>query len=269
VNDFETRLKASDPTLFSYVVSQSTDGDKRSLLGLQRTLREAHREKGYVYLEIGSYLGGSLQPYLPDPLCRKIISIDPRPPALPDIRGTLSYVENTTENMLRQLGRVPGADLGKIVTLEEGTETLNPASILPRPDFCFVDGEHTYAAVLRDSQFCQAVLQGSGWIAYHDANIVYDGLLGFVAGLQQAETGFRAYNFEDSIFLIELGDCRWSESAMMSGLRQSSAKGYLWSMHENDIYRRFYNRRLCQFIRLVKGRIWNPVFKRPAGKGAT
>jgi hypothetical protein len=269
MNDFEGRLAALDLTLFQYVLSQTTDGDKRSLLGLQRGLREPNREKGYVYLEIGSYLGGSLQPYVADPLCRKIISIDPRPPSLPDIRGAQSYVENTTQNMLRELGRVPGADLDKLVTLEEGTDSLNPASIQPQPDFCFVDGEHTDAGVWRDSQFCQAVLKGRGWIAYHDANIVYEGLLAVVTGLQRAGTVFRAYNFEDSIFLIELGDCRLSESALMSALRQSCAKAYLWSLHENDRYRRFYNRPSVKFARMLAARFRNSVFTRPARKGAT
>ncbi len=267
MNDFETRLNAQDLTLFQYVVSQSTDGDKRSLLGLLRGMREANREKGYVYLEIGSYMGGSLQPFVQDPVCRKIISIDPRPRSLPDARGTLSYVQNTTENMLRELGRVPGADLAKIVTLEEGTDTLKPASIQPQPDFCFVDGEHTDEAVLRDSRFCQTVLNGRGWIAYHDANIVYDGLLAFIDGLQHAGTVFRAYNFEDSIFLIELGDCRLGESAIINSMLRSSAKGYLWSLHENDGYRKFFNRPNVKLMRTLKARFWNSVFKRSASKG--
>jgi hypothetical protein len=267
MNDFEARLKGLDLTLFKHVVSQTTDGDQRSLLGLQRVLREANRAGGYVYLEIGSYLGGSLQPYVLDPLCRKIISIDPRPLALPDIRGRLSYAENTTENMLRGLGRIPGADVAKIVTMDGDTSTLNHASIGVQPNLCFVDGEHTDAAVLRDSKFCQAVLGGSGWIAYHDANIVYEGLLAFVSDLQKAGTAFRAYNFEDSIFLIELGECRLSESTSMSGLRQSSAKGYLWSMHENDFYRRFYNRPSVKMARMLKARVWNRVFPSSAHHG--
>ncbi|MGO8696816.1 MAG: class I SAM-dependent methyltransferase [Limisphaerales bacterium] len=261
MNDFEARLNSLDLTLFQYVVSQTTEGDKRSLLGLQRALREASREKGYVYLEIGSYLGGSLQPYVADPLCRKIISIDPRPRSLADVRGTLSYAENTTENMLRGLRQIPEAKMEKLVTVEEGTETLNPTSIQFRPDFCFVDGEHTNSAVLRDSLFCQSVLNGCGWIAYHDANIVYDGLLAFMDSLQKSGNEFRGHNFEDSIFLIELGDCRLSESGLMTGLRQSSAKGYLWSLHANDFYRQFYNRRFCRFFRFVEVRTWNRFSK--------
>jgi hypothetical protein len=262
MNDFEARLKNLDLTLFQHVVSQSTDGDKRSLLGLQRVLREANPGKGYVYLEIGSYLGGSLQPYVIDPLCQKIISIDPRQQCSSDMRVLVRYDENTTENMLRGLGRVPGADVSKIVSLENGAVNIDPNSIQPLPDLCFIDGEHTDAAVLGDSLFCQSVLKSEGWIAYHDANIVYDGILAFINVLKKEGITYRAYNFEDSIFLMELGNCNLSQSPLMSGLRQSSANGYLWSLHENNCYRQFYNRRFCRFLRETKARTWNRLFKR-------
>lgn len=262
MNDFEARLNAVDQTLFQYVTSQTTPGDKRSLLGLQRAVREANRPEGYVYLEIGSYLGGSLQTHVSDPLCRKVLSIDSRPASLPDIRGQLSYAENTTENMLRGLGRIPGADLGKVLTFEQSTDRLSPASIPTRPHLCFVDGEHTDGAVVRDSRFCQSVLEGNGWIAYHDANIIYGGLLEFISDLQKEGADFRAYNFEDSIFLIELGHCLLSQTPLMAELRLLSARGYLWSMRENDLYRRFYNRRVCQLFRAAEVRIWNR-FRQP------
>jgi hypothetical protein len=242
------------------VLSQSTDGDKRSLLAIQRAMRETRRAARYVYLEIGSFMGGSLQPHVPDPLCRKIISIDPRPPSLPDERGIAAYPQNTAENMLRGLARVPGAELAKITTIEAGTGTLDPLSIEPRPDFCFIDGEHTDEAVLRDSRFCESALKGEGWLVYHDANIVYEGLIAFLADLQQRGVVFRACNFEDSVFLIELGDCRLSESPMMSGPRQSSGKGYLWSLHENDLYRRFYWLVNSKAYRWLKARTWSRLF---------
>jgi hypothetical protein len=267
MNDFETRINALDLTLFQYVLSQSTEGDRRSLLAIQRVLREGRRGSGYVYLEIGSFMGGSLQPHVADPLCRKIISIDPRPNLYPDIRGKPGKWQITAETMLRELARVPGADVEKITTFEAGTDTLDPLSIKPRPDYCFVDGEHTDEAVLRDSLFCQSVLQGNGWILYHDANLVYEGILAFVAGLQHAGVAFRACNFEDSVFLIELGDCRLSESRLMLGLQQASGKGYLWSLHDNDYYRRFYRLLNARAYRWLKARTWSRVFGKSDASG--
>ena len=55
-NDFETRLAALDATLFQHVLSQMPEEDQRSLLALQAAVRARHRQ--FVYLEIGSYLGG-------------------------------------------------------------------------------------------------------------------------------------------------------------------------------------------------------------------
>src|SRR5947209_1057855 len=101
----ETRIQGQDISLFRHVLSQSTDDDKRSLLALQAGLREQVKE--FVYLEIGSYKGGSLQPYVVDPRCARIISIDPRPNTLPDARGSERYSENTTTGMLQLLSAIP------------------------------------------------------------------------------------------------------------------------------------------------------------------
>src|SRR5205085_2760876 len=159
----QQKIDRQDISLFDFVLSQSTDNDKKSLLAVQSGLRE---RKSYVYLEIGSYRGGSLQPYLVDPKCRQVISIDPRPYSLPDERGEqLSYFENTTQAMLEALGKVPGGDLAKIKTIEQGTDTLSPTALGCQADFCFIDGEHTDPAVIRDSRFCLAAVAQDGCIA--------------------------------------------------------------------------------------------------------
>ena len=82
---FESQLASLDIALFSRIDAQLTDDDKRSLLAVHHALRE--QIPGYVYLEIGSHLGGSIQPHLQDARCTRIISIDKRPTAVPDDRG--------------------------------------------------------------------------------------------------------------------------------------------------------------------------------------
>ena len=56
--------------------SQTSVTDRLALLQvrslLQRTL------PSYTYLEIGSFLGGSLTPFLRDPQCTRVLSIDER-----------------------------------------------------------------------------------------------------------------------------------------------------------------------------------------------
>src|SRR5215207_9651998 len=99
MQDFESAIKDLDLKLFSRIPSQSSDSDKRSLLAIQAAVRELRET--YVYLEIGSYLGGRIQPYLPDDRCSKIYSIDKRPSVQEDARGlSFYYANNSTERMM-------------------------------------------------------------------------------------------------------------------------------------------------------------------------
>ncbi|HEY8082575.1 MAG TPA: class I SAM-dependent methyltransferase [Solirubrobacterales bacterium] len=197
----EDRFAALDTRLFEFVPSSTTDDDRRSLLALHDSI--AARGE-FSYLEIGSHLGGSLQPALVDPRCVRVVSIDPRPQAQPDDRphlGEVAYTGNSTARMLENLRGVPGADLSKLETVEESTENLEPDAFAP-PDFCFIDGEHTNQAALRDARFCRAVMRGVGVIAFHDSYAVEEGVLTF---LRETPRPHRAYSLRSSVLVVELG----------------------------------------------------------------
>ena len=70
-------------------------------------MRDLIRKRGnYKYLEIGSYLGGSLTPFLMDPACQLVLSIDDRGRVLPDERAiNYDYTAVTTQSMLDNLHR--------------------------------------------------------------------------------------------------------------------------------------------------------------------
>jgi hypothetical protein len=189
-----------DTSLFGYVGSQTSDADRRSLLAIHHAL--ARRADPFSYLEIGSHLGGTLQAFIADPRCRRIVSIDPRPAAQPDDRGQMfAYAENTTARMVSLLATVPGADMAKLETIELSTEDLAPGR-LPRPDLCLIDAEHTYAAALRDARFCRAAMQGAGAILFHDREVVEPAILDF---LRETTGPVTAYPLRGSFFVIELG----------------------------------------------------------------
>ena len=155
----------------------------------------------FVYLEIGSHLGGSLQALVVDSACTKIFSIDPRPQVWADERGLdVSCVDNSSARMLESLGNIPGATTSKIETFEADTASLDPNLISAQPDYCFIDGEHTDVAVLRDARFCLKVMSPNGCIAFHDANIVYRGIDLFLKELVAGKRAFRPYILPDSIF---------------------------------------------------------------------
>ena len=99
---FEKMIDAIDTGLFAMIPSQTTDEDRRTLLSIQRFIR---KNGEYAYLEIGSHLGGTIQPHYLDPRCSLIYSIDKRPPFQPDERGrNFDYPDNSTEKMLENIG---------------------------------------------------------------------------------------------------------------------------------------------------------------------
>ena len=263
MEDFEDRIAVLDLRLFDYVPSQTTSADRRSLLAIQRGLRQ--QVEGFGYLEIGSHYGGSLQAVVADPCCDRIISVDPRPKFQADERGRLfPYPDNSTQRMLELLRGVPGAQVDKIKTIEAGTDTLNKTDIAIPPDVCFVDGEHTDRAVVRDARFCLSVVHPDGCVAFHDANIVYRGLLTVVDELQQSARSFRAYVLPDSVFVIELGNCRLHQSAEIQALLLDNHQGYLWSLMANNHYRELAKRPLVRWAAALDDQLrwlarWIPV----------
>jgi hypothetical protein len=247
---FETQLAALDTTLFSHLHSQMPEDDQKSLLALQAAVRRQHHE--YVYLEIGSYKGGSLQSFVVDPRCRKIISIDPRLTNCPDTRGPSPYPENTTAGMLEALGEIPTADVNKIQCIEAGTDAIQAATVQPAPHLCLIDGEHTDGATLRDARFCLSVVEPNGCIAFHDGNLIYAALDTLIKELNQSGRPFRPYVLPETVFVIDLGTANYGELEPVSSLRANNYKAYLGSMIRNDWYRYAYHLPVYRFLRGIR-----------------
>lgn len=260
MDDFQARINRLDVSLFNHVPSQTTENERKALLALQQALGKL---QSFAYLEIGSYLGGSLQPYLLDTRCTNVISIDPRPDDTADARGFKSgYGGVSLDDMLHSLQRIPGADLKKLHTIEASTADLSTRDLPHRPDICFVDGEHTDVAVLTDARFCLSALGDKGLIVFHDANLVYGGIERFMRELATSGRSFRAFNFLDSVFFVELGDMRVSDVEPVSSLLRESYRGYLWSLAQTDHYRVFYLLPVSRFYRWLKVKIWDRVARR-------
>jgi len=222
--DFEPRIDALDLSLFAAIDSQSDDGDRRSWLALQREVRTANRS--YVYLEIGSHLGGSIQPHLLDPRCRTIYSIDKRPVEPPDDRGQrFRYEGNSTARMLSNLQAIAPDQMAKIVCFDADAREIDPALIPEPPDLCFIDGEHTKEAVLSDAAFCLRVCSPRAILCFHDDWIIYPALSAIARTLAGQGTRFRAFKLRGSTFAIALG----SSSLPLDGyLREVAIDGRLF-----------------------------------------
>jgi hypothetical protein len=83
IDRFDTTHTMSDLEYFFPIPSQ-TSSRQTFLLGTMRLVRNS---RAYNYLEIGSFLGGSLTPFLMDTACKTILSIDDRGRVQPDERG--------------------------------------------------------------------------------------------------------------------------------------------------------------------------------------
>jgi len=151
------------------IESQTSERDKAFLLDAQRLIRDV--ASPYDYLEIGSFLGGSLAPFLSDPACRSILSIDERGLTLPDERGALfDYAGITTQSMLDRL-HLAGLATAKLTTHDGSIDTL------PVPDrlfdLAFIDGEHTDQACFRDFLWALPLMKPDAAIMFHDSSLIY------------------------------------------------------------------------------------------------
>src|SRR5690606_31292405 len=116
-----------------------------------------------------------------------------------------------------------------------GTDDIDPSEIGTSIDLCFIDGEHTDRAVLKDMQFCIRVLgSGGGAIVFDDAQIAYNGIANCVGHLEEMGTQFEAYVLPHKIFVIEIGDFTLSRHPEIYKRLLSNHKAYLFSLQSND-----------------------------------
>ena len=203
-NRIDQRIASLDVSLFAAIESQSNAGDRSSWLAIQRAKRQS--AESYVYLEIGSYLGGSIQPHLMDPRCRRIYSIDRRPETQPDDRGQLfSYAGCTTEQMVARLRTVDVEHIDKIVCFDGSVTDLDARDIKEAPDICLIDGEHTREAVLADWAFCRDVCAADAVVCFHDAHVIWPAIERIVRELEGRGTAHRAAKLGGATFAIALG----------------------------------------------------------------
>ncbi len=199
------RIGSLDISLFAAIPSQTTSNDKKALLFLQNMVR---KRGSYVYLEIGSYQGGTVQQHYIDPLCKLIYSIDKRGHIQPDERDQeFEYPDNSTASMLRNLSdEFPFVDRNKIRTFDCDASEFKTEEITEKPNLCFIDGEHTNKAVFSDFKFCLEVSHHDAIIVFHDTCFVFKGINKIKRYLSDSSIRFKGYMLDDSIYVILLNE---------------------------------------------------------------
>jgi hypothetical protein len=193
-----------DTAIFT-VQSQTSENDKKSLLVLQKIVRENVPE--YVYFEVGSHLGGTLVPHLADPHCQHVFSVDKRPASQLDERGIIfDYEDNSTQRMLATLeAHLPASAFVKLTTVDADVSEIDAVHIQLKVDFAFIDAEHTNVAVFKDFVGTHRFLDASFLAAFHDANLVCDGLQNIECFLQHQGVAFQSFFLPDVVYVIAAG----------------------------------------------------------------
>ena len=203
MNAWTDKINKLDLSVFAKIPSHTGIRDRRSLLGVQRATAQSHKE--YIYLEIGSHLGGSIQPHLVDDRCKKIYSIDARPASQADdsLPGrVVNYPDNSTDRMLIMLRGIGYGDISKIECFDSAASKVDPRMIKRRPQIAFIDGEHTRAAVFSDFQFCSKVLSEDGIILFHDLNILYKAIMDICKLIDKQPRFHMPLKLEGDVFAI-------------------------------------------------------------------
>jgi len=243
--DIDDRIVSLDLALFDSIPTQTSSSDRTTLLLLQNCAREG---APYVYLEIGSHLGGTIAPHYADPCCRLIYSIDKRPSSQPDERGEVfTYDGNSTATMLANLrSALPNVDQAKVKTFDCDASELDHRQIVERPSICFIDGEHTDRTVVSDFEFCLAVAATDAVIAFHDTCFVFKGIERIKRSLTERSIRYRGMMLGGAVYAILLNKAVDRLAARLEPHSQSEATYFrqvrrgLWKIRVRNRYPTVY-----------------------------
>lgn len=245
---FESRIAALDIGLFDLIETQSNAKDRRSWLAVQRAVRDAR--PSFVYLEIGSYLGGSLQQYLQDPKCRRIYSIDNR---MLDDR----HRGNSEQVMLDNLRTVAPEEMHKLVCFGTDARCLPDAGIAEPPDICFIDGRHTHEAVLSDFAFCLRVCASDAVVVFHDAGATRSGIAACLRRLRQSGRAYVALKLPGDTFVAALwGSPVGSDSRVRNLAVAVNGERWLRTAGLSRRARRHVPAALRPALAVIRNRLW-------------
>jgi predicted O-methyltransferase YrrM len=191
---FDSPHAVSDLANLFPVPSQTSSNDKLFLLG---SMRLARKTRSYAYLEIGSFRGGSLTPFLKDPACKMVLSIDERGRVQPDERGvSYDYSGITTQSMRDELNRC-GIGTEKLRTFDGSIHALTD-NYTASFDVAFIDGEHTDEACFRDFLWTLPLMKSDAVIMFHDSSLIYKSLKLIMVYLDKTKIAYTFFKRADS-----------------------------------------------------------------------
>lgn len=152
------------------VPSQLSGNDVRTLTSIMEFVSS---RSAYNYLEIGSYLGASLQWHLTNARCVKAVSIDKRSTdKILDERHVNYAYSVSTQDMINTLtsNKLP---IDKLITIDGTVDNIPDTDQF---DLIFIDAEHTNSAAFYDGKKCISAMKDDSVLMFHDDWIVYKGI---------------------------------------------------------------------------------------------
>ncbi|WP_143748956.1 class I SAM-dependent methyltransferase [Mesorhizobium sophorae] len=183
----------------------STLSDRTSFLRVQNFARSTLGR--YVYLEVGSDIGGSLLPHLIDPACEAVISVDLRPATQPDERAEVfHYPDNTAARMVALLSdKLPSDAMAKLTTIDSDVSNVPPQSIEPKATLALIDAEHTNTACFSDFVGVLGLMKPDCIISFHDANLIADAIVNAERFLDHLGIEHETAFLPDTVAVMGLG----------------------------------------------------------------
>ena len=176
------------------IESQTSPTDKLALLQVRDLLKKTLPT--YTFLEIGSFLGGSLSPFLRDPQCLRIVSVDERNRLQPDERGMkYDYSGISNQTMIDTLTS-HGFEVTKLDTFDGSINDYPKTD--DKFDLVFIDGEHTDFACFRDFIHSLKLMKEDSVIVFHDSSLIHKALRIIQEYFVASKERFRFVKVKDS-----------------------------------------------------------------------
>jgi len=151
------------------ISSQTSNSDKKVIINIINLIKK-NKKKKFNYLEIGSFLGGSLTPFLMENKCKFIMSIDKRNQKQNDERSEEWSYENVSEqDMLNKLKQY-NLNVNKLKTFNGDIKDFKTTT---KFDLAFIDGIHTDINTFSDFLHTLKKINKDSIILFHDSSIIY------------------------------------------------------------------------------------------------
>ncbi len=186
-------MKKKEIEKFFPIPSQTSLVDKAVILKINKLMNL--RTKNFIYIEIGSYLGGSLTPFLINENCKRVISVDKRNQIIDDERNEKWSYKKISEKLMIKGLKEKKLDISKLKSFNGDISEYRPKE---NYDLAFIDGIHTDKNTFSDFLYILDKINKHCIILFHDSVVIFKALLLIKEFLKKKNYTFKIAKFKES-----------------------------------------------------------------------